>query len=146
MAAEDEPPSISQIELVRNSTKKKLSIEGEELFDNRDVDKLMSDDGYLSRFWIHAFFIPGERVENTTNLVIDTFKWRKEFGVNDITESDLDMEILNRGSLYYHNRDKKGSRLLGKLKVIDKFIHSMSVNSNNLWEYIVEIYNNIIFP
>jgi len=112
MAAEDEPPSISQIELVRNSTKKKLSIEGEELFDNRDVDKLMSDDGYLSRFWIHAFFIPGERVENTTNLVIDTFKWRKEFGVNDITESDLDMEILNRGSLYYHNRDKKGSRLL----------------------------------
>jgi len=27
MAAEDEPPSISQIELVRNSTKKKLSIE-----------------------------------------------------------------------------------------------------------------------
>ena len=135
MAAEDEPPSISQIELVRNSTKKKLSIEGEELFDNRDVDKLMSDDGYLSRFWIHAFFIPGERVENTTNLVIDTFKWRKEFGVNDITESDLDMEILNRGSLYYHNRDKKGSRLLGKLKVINKFIHSMSLNSNKLQRY-----------
>ena len=78
--------------------------------------------------------------------MIDTFKWRKEFGVNDITESDLDMEILNRGSLYYHNRDKKGSRLLGKLKVINKFIHSMTVNSNNLWEYIVEIYNNIIFP
>jgi len=112
MAAEDEPPSIAQIELVRNKTKEKLSIEGEELFDNKDVDKLMTDDGYLSRFWIHAFFIPGERVENTTNLVIDTFKWRKEFGVNDITESDLDLEILNRGSLYYHNRDKKGSRLL----------------------------------
>ena len=112
MAAEDEPPSITQVETVRNETKEKISNHGEELFDNRDVTKLMSDDGYLSRFWIHAFFIPGDRVENTTNLIIDTFKWRKEFGVNDISETDLDMELLERGSLYYHNRDKKGSKLL----------------------------------
>ena len=112
MAAEDQPPSLNQIETVRNETKEKMSNVGEEVFDKRDVDKLMSDDGYLSRFWIHAFFIPGDRVENTTNLIIDTFKWRKEFGVNDITEDDLDMELLGRGSLYYHNRDKKGSRLL----------------------------------
>lgn len=112
MAAEDQPPSVNQIETVRNEMKEKMSRVGEEIFDKRDVDKLMSDDGYLSRFWIHAFFIPGDRVENTTNLIIDTFKWRKEFGVNDITEDDLDMELAGRGSLYYHNRDKKGSRLL----------------------------------
>ena len=85
MAAEDQPPSVNQIETVRNEMKEKMSRVGEEIFDKRDVDKLMSDDGYLSRFWIHAFFIPGDRVENTTNLIIDTFKWRKEFGVNDIT-------------------------------------------------------------
>ena len=112
MAAEDEPPSLTQIEIVRNKTKEKLKDEDDDLLDSRDIDKLMSDDGYLSRFWIHAFYIPGDRLENTCNLAIDTFKWRKEFGVNDINENDLDLEILDRGSLYYHNRDRKGSRLL----------------------------------
>ena len=112
MAAEDEPPSLAQVETVRAGTRDRIGGEGEDRFDPRDVAKLMADDGFVSRFWIHAFFIPGDRVENAVNLVIDTFKWRKDFGVNDITEADLDMEILERGSLYYHNRDKKGSRLL----------------------------------
>ena len=113
MAAEDEPPTLAQIETIRNEFKEKIGTVGEELFDERDVDKLMKDNLYVSRFWIHAFFIPGDRVENAVNLVTDTFKWRKEFGVNDINESDLDMNLLNRGSLYYHNRDMKGSKLLG---------------------------------
>ena len=112
MAAEDEPPSLGQVETVRAGTRDRIGGEGEDRFDPRDVAKLMADDGFVARFWIHAFFIPGDRVENAVNLVIDTFKWRKDFGVNDITEADLDMEILERGSLYYHNRDKKGSRLL----------------------------------
>ena len=112
MAAEDEPPSLAQVETVRAGTRDRIGGEGEDRFDPRDVAKLMADDGFVARFWIHAFFIPGDRVENAVNLVIDTFKWRKDFGVNDITEADLDMEILERGSLYYHNRDKKGSRLL----------------------------------
>ena len=112
MAAEDEPPSLAQVETVRAGTRDRIGGEGEDRFDPRDVAKLMADEGFVARFWIHAFFIPGDRVENAVNLVIDTFKWRKDFGVNDITEADLDMEILERGSLYYHNRDKKGSRLL----------------------------------
>ena len=118
MAAEDEPPTLAQIETIRNEFKEKISSIGSDLFDERDIDKLMKDNLYVSRFWIHAFFIPGDRVENAVNLVTDTFKWRKEFGVNDINESDLDMDLLNRGSLYYHNRDMKGSKLLGKLTVL----------------------------
>lgn len=112
MAAEDEPPTLTQIETIRNEFKEKITSIGSDLFDERDIDKLMKDNLYVSRFWIHAFFIPGDRVENAVNLVTDTFKWRKEFGVNDINESDLDMDLLNRGSLYYHNRDMKGSKLL----------------------------------
>ena len=112
MAAEDEPPSLTQIEIIRNEVKDRFSKESPDIFDDKDLTKLMTDNFYVGRFWIHAFFIPGDRVENAVNLVIDTFKWRKDFGVNDITEADLDMEILERGSLYYHNRDKKGSRLL----------------------------------
>ena len=112
MAAEDEPPTLDQIQTVRNEIKERISVEGEGMFDTRDVDKLMREDRYLARFWIHSFFIPGDRMENAVNLVIDTFKWRKDFGVNDISEDDIDHDMLDKGSLYYHNRDKKGSKLL----------------------------------
>jgi len=112
MAAEDEPPTLTQIEIIRNEVKDRVSKEAIEVYDQRDLDELMANDFYVSRFWIHAFFIPGNRIENTVNLVLGTFKWRKEFGVNDIRETDLDQELLEKGSLYYHNRDKLGCRLL----------------------------------
>jgi len=112
MAAEDEPPTLTQIEIIRNEVKDRVSKEAVEVFDKRDLDQLMANDFYVGRFWIHAFFIPGNRIENTVNLVLGTFKWRKEFGVNDIKETDLDQGLLEKGSLYYHNRDKLGCRLL----------------------------------
>jgi len=112
MAAEDEPPTLTQIEIIRNEVKDRVSKEAPDIFDDRDLNKLMRDNFYVGRFWIHAFFIPGNRIENTVNLVFSAFKWRKEFGVNDISEEDLDNELLDKGSLYYHNRDKMGCRLL----------------------------------
>lgn len=112
MAAEDEPPTLTQIEIIRNEVKDRVSQEALDVYDERDLDVLMKNNFYVSRFWIHAFFIPGNRIENTVNLVLGTFKWRKEFGVNDISEADLDQELLERGSLYYHNRDKMGCKLL----------------------------------
>ena len=112
MAAEDEPPTLTQIEIIRNEVKDRVSKEAPDIFDDRDLTKLMTDNFYVGRYWIHAFFIPGNRIENTVNLVFSAFKWRKEFGVNDISEEDLDKELLDKGSLYYHNRDKMGCRLL----------------------------------
>ena len=112
MAAEDEPPTLTQIEIIRNEVKDRVSKEAPDIFDDRDLNKLMTDNFYVGRFWIHAFFIPGNRIENTVNLVFSAFKWRKEFGVNDISEEDLDPELLDKGSLYYHNRDKMGCKLL----------------------------------
>ena len=112
MAAEEEPPTLTQIEIIRNEIKDRVSKEAPDIFDDRDLNKLMTDNFYVGRFWIHAFFIPGNRIENTVNLVFSAFKWRKDFGVNDISEEDLDNELLDKGSLYYHNRDKLGCRLL----------------------------------
>jgi len=112
MAAEEEPPTLTQIEILRNEVKDKVSKEAEDVIDARDLDELMTNNFYVSRFWIHAFFIPGNRIENTVNLIVGTFKWRKEFGVNDISSDDLDTELLKKGSLYYHNRDMMGCRLL----------------------------------
>jgi hypothetical protein len=92
------------------------------------LDKLLlrfeSDDSYAERFWIHGFFIPGaDRVGNTTGvacgrgggragLATGALRWRKEFGVRQITEDSLDRVLLESGSLYSKGRDRQGGRLL----------------------------------
>ena len=95
---------------MRSEAKARLEAVGDE-FDQRDFDKLMTDDFYVGRFWIHSFFIPGERTENTVNLITNTFRWRKQFGVNDIREVELAPDLLQRGSLFSRGRDRDGCKL-----------------------------------
>ena len=63
--------------------------------------------GFLNvRFWKHVFDQPGEQAEEAVNCIVKAFKWRKEFGVDKLNEDSLNMRVVNKGSLYTHNRDK----------------------------------------
>jgi len=46
--------------------------------------------GFL--FWKHVFDLPGDQADEAAAMVLKTFKWRKEFGVDK-----LDEKTLNRG-------------------------------------------------
>lgn len=112
MESEDTPPTNEQIETVVKEVKTKVEDEGKELFHPKDIEKLMSSDEYMTRFWIHTFFMPGDRVVNTVNMVVNTFKWRKQFGVHEITENVLDKKLKEKGALYSCNRDRDGFKIL----------------------------------
>lgn len=58
------------------------------------------------RFWKHVFDQPGEQTEEAVNCIVKAFKWRAEFGVDKLTEKTVNMAVVNKGSLYSHNRDK----------------------------------------
>ena len=58
------------------------------------------------RFWKHVFDQPGDQTDDAVNCIVKAFKWRKEFGVEKLTESTINMSVINKGSLYSHNRDK----------------------------------------
>ena len=58
------------------------------------------------RFWKHVFDQPGEQAEDAVNCIVKAFKWRKEFGVDKVNESTINMSVVNKGSLFSHNRDK----------------------------------------
>ncbi|KAA0191564.1 hypothetical protein HAZT_HAZT005225, partial [Hyalella azteca] len=45
-------------------------------------------------------------------MVIDTFKWRKELSVNDLTHDQLNKKLIDIGNLFPHNRDTDGFRML----------------------------------
>jgi len=112
MESEETPPSKEQIEQVVEGVKNKIEDEGKELFYSADIDCLISSDDYVTRFWIHTYFMPGNRFENTINMVVNTFKWRKEFGLRDISEKMLDEKLKVKGALFSRNRDKDGFKIL----------------------------------
>ena len=41
----------------------------------------MSDDEYLSRFFLHCTDIPGDNLKNTEEMIIRSLRFRKENGV-----------------------------------------------------------------
>ena len=52
---------------------------------------------------------PGEQTEEAVSCVLKAFKWRKEFGVQNISEASISMNVVNKGFLFSHGRDKVGS-------------------------------------
>ena len=55
------------------------------------------------------FDLPGDQTEEAVSLVLKAFKWRKEFGVQKISEASINMGVVNKGFLFSHGRDKVGT-------------------------------------
>merc|ERR1712080_788688 len=49
--------------------------------------------------------------DEAVNMIIETFKWRKKFGVDEINFDTINKEFFKKGALYTHNRDKDGKIL-----------------------------------
>ena len=45
------------------------------------------------------FDLPGDQTEEAVSLVLKAFKWRKEFGVQKISEASINMTVVNKGFL-----------------------------------------------
>jgi len=107
------PPTSGQRDQLRQAVVELVKERGKEQFQEADLARFETDNGYVERFWIHGFFIPGpDRVRNTAVLAVEALRWRSEFGVAAITEESLDRGLLEGGSLYSRGRDTNGGRLL----------------------------------
>jgi len=109
---EGKAPSSEELKNVRQRALTKLQDLGPGAILAADIERLKSDDDYVSRFWKHVFDQPGEQSEEAVNCVLKAFKWRKEFGVDTLDESNINMDIVNKGYLFTHNRDKEGCKLM----------------------------------
>ena len=100
---EGKPPTKEQLENVRQSALDHL---GSGAVLAEDIERLKTDDQYVARFWMHVFDQPGEQAQEAINCVVKALKWRKEFGVDKINETNINMDIVNKGYLFSHGRDK----------------------------------------
>jgi len=108
----DTPPP-EKIASIVDRAADKMEEEGLDKFYPSDVAKLKNNKAYAARFWHHQ---PeggkGDRDDNAVNMIINTFRWRKEFGEEEITEESLNKDLLGKGVIFSHNRDRKGKKLL----------------------------------
>jgi len=112
MGVEGAAPSDQEMKDIRLTVATKAEEIGLDDFDPADLQKIRTDDSYLTKFFKHTFDHPGEQVDAASGMIINTLKWRNEFGAGHITEGDFPLSMLEKGSLFSHNRDKDGRKLL----------------------------------
>ena len=112
MGVEGALPTEQEISDIRTIVNDRVDDVGIENIDVSCLHKVRTDDVYLTKFFIHTFDHPGRQTDAASNMIINTLKWRKEFGAELLSESDFPQSLLEKGSLFSHNRDIDGRKLL----------------------------------
>ncbi|XP_033110671.1 motile sperm domain-containing protein 2-like [Anneissia japonica] len=91
-------------------------------FDERDLERFGYDD-----WWVYNFFLLGRsKVDMALQKITNSLRWRKQFGVNDITEESFSIETHQKGAVYPHGRDKEGRTILW----FDVKLHNKKIPGN----------------
>jgi len=106
------PPTSEEISQLREKALAALAALGQDNILSADIAKLTRSDKYVSRFFMHVFDLPGSQIDEASNMILETFKWRKKFGVDGISADTTNQSFFEKGTVYSHNRDKDGKKLL----------------------------------
>eukprot|EP00794_Sanderia_malayensis_P006769 gene6769-7531_t len=77
-------------------------------FDERDIERINKSDLHVWLFIRHK----KEDVDKALEMIIDCFRWRESFGINDLLERNIDRRLFEIGFLYAHNVDKNSNPLV----------------------------------
>ncbi|XP_078251951.1 motile sperm domain-containing protein 2-like, partial [Rhinoraja longicauda] len=78
-----------------------------EKYDSRDVERLKQDNVWVESYlqWRHY------NVDDTLKMIDESFQFRKEFSVHDLSESSLPKWTFETGAVYLHGYDKEGNKI-----------------------------------
>ncbi|XP_050975301.1 motile sperm domain-containing protein 2 [Labeo rohita] len=105
--AESEQDLESKIEETRQRFKSEYVEESKDKYDSRDVERLFKDDALVEGYLTWRNFV----VEDTLKMIDESLQWRKEFNLNDLTESSIPRWMFESGAVYLHGYDKEGNKL-----------------------------------
>ncbi|GFN81670.1 motile sperm domain-containing protein 2-like [Plakobranchus ocellatus] len=112
------------IAYVRENFEKKYADEiAKGTYDERDLKRLQEDNKFAS-----SYIRGKDRLDEGVDLVHTSLKFRKEVGVNDLTEDYFELDLWNLGAMYFKNRDIEGKRIFW-LKVR---LHMKNANAERL--------------
>ncbi|KAK6485527.1 motile sperm domain-containing protein 2-like isoform X1 [Huso huso] len=76
-------------------------------YDSRDVERLQKDDALAGCYLQWRL----QNVDDALKMIDESFQWRKEFKVNDLTECSIPRWMFETGAVYLHGYDKEGNKL-----------------------------------
>ena len=110
---EHQPPTDEQVTKIRKEFQEYISENGTDVFDERDVTRVMEEDFYVHRWFMQYYDTKGDQLEACVKNMITALKWRKDDKIRETTVSDkLNPVLKQKGSLYMKNKDKDGCPLL----------------------------------
>lgn len=104
---EGEQDIEKKIEETRQRFKNEFLQDSTEKYDSRDVDRLQTDDALVEGYLTWRLFA----VDDALKMIDESLQWRKEFGLNDLTESSIPKWMFETGAVYLHGYDKEGNKL-----------------------------------
>ena len=109
---ENQPPTDEQVEKIRKGLQDHISENGKDVFEEVDVNRVMTEDFYVHRWFMHMHDAKGDQLEASIKTMISALKWRKVEKIREITADKLNPMLKQKGSLYMKNKDKDGCPLL----------------------------------
>ncbi|XP_040912816.1 motile sperm domain-containing protein 2 [Toxotes jaculatrix] len=104
---EGEQDLEKKIEETRQRFKNEFLQDSVDKYDSRDVERLQTDDSLVEGYLTWRLYV----VADALKMIDESFQWRKEFGVNDLTESTIPRWMFETGAVYLHGYDKEGNKL-----------------------------------
>lgn len=79
-------------------------------YDQRDLDRLEKDDAY-ARCFLRTLKSNGD-IDKAVDVINECFKFRKEYGMWDLTDASFPDWVWERNGVYYKNHDKNNCPIL----------------------------------
>ncbi|GFR73199.1 5'-nucleotidase [Elysia marginata] len=96
------------VKYIRENFEKKYADEiAKGTYDERDLERLR-EDSIFARTYIRG----KDRLDEGVELLHTSLKFRKDIGVNDLTEYSFEEELWQVGGMFFRNRDIEGKRIL----------------------------------
>ncbi|MEQ2273741.1 Motile sperm domain-containing protein 2, partial [Xenotaenia resolanae] len=110
--AEHEPQQGEQdlekkIQETRQRFNNELLQDSTDKYDSRDVEKFQQDDALVEAYLTWRLYV----VDDALKMIDESLLWRKEFGINDVSESTIPRWMFETGAVYLHGYDKEGNKL-----------------------------------
>ncbi|CAL8268294.1 unnamed protein product [Lota lota] len=99
--------TASRVEETRERFKSELLQDSPDKYDSRDVERLLKDDALVDGYLTWRHFV----VDDALKMIDESFQWRKELGLNDLTESSIPRWMFDTGAVFLHGYDKEGNKL-----------------------------------
>ncbi|KAI1899331.1 hypothetical protein AGOR_G00060690 [Albula goreensis] len=104
---ESEQDIEKKIEETRQRFKDEYVQDSSDKYDSRDVERLQKDDAWAEGYLTWRQYV----VEDTLKMIDESFQWRREYRVHDLTESSIPKWMFESGAVYLHGYDKEGNKL-----------------------------------